>query len=70
MATFPPFTLNLPIYHHKKNFFLELSAVNLSFSNLGSFIQFYSYFLINNVMLFDFVLKFETETMSQVLELI
>ena len=70
MATFPPFTLNLPIYHYKKKFFLELSAVNLSFSYLGSFIQFYSYFLINNVMLFDFVLKFETETMSQVLELI
>ena len=32
-------------------------------------IQFLSYFLINNVIIFDLVLNFETQTMSQILEL-
>ena len=30
--------------------------------------QFSSYFLINNVIIFDLVLNFETQAMSQILE--
>ena len=66
-STFPPFTLNLTMYHYKKQFFLN--SVNLSFTWALS-IQFSYYFLIRNVMLFDLVLNFETQTMSQILELI
>ena len=67
MATFPPFTLNLPIITKKNIFFLN--SVNLSFTWALS-IQFSSYFLIDNVILFDLVLNFETHTMPQILELI
>ena len=67
MATFPPFTLNLPIITKKNIFFLN--SVNLSFTWALS-IQFSSYFLINNFMLFDLALNFETQTMAQILELI
>ena len=51
------------------NFFFLLNSVNLSFTYALS-VQFSSYSLINNVILFDLVLKFETQTMSQFLELI
>ena len=59
---------NLPMYHYKIYFYL-LNSVNLSFT-LALPIKFSSYFLINNVILFDHVLNFETQTMSQILELI
>ena len=66
MATFPPFTLNLPMYHYKIYIYF-LNSVNLSFTWALS-IQFSSYFLINNVIIFDLVLNFETQAMSQILE--
>ena len=53
--------------HYKKNFFLN--SFNLSFTWALS-IKLSSYFFINKVMLLDFVLDFETQTRSQILELI
>ena len=44
-------------------------SINLSFTWALS-IQFSSYFIINNIMLFDLVLNFKTRTMSQILELL
>ena len=67
MTTFPPFTLNLCIITKKKE--KKLNSVNLSFIWALS-MEFSSYFLINNVMLFDLVLNFETQSMSQIVELI
>ena len=68
MTTFPPFTLNLCIITKKKRK-KKLNKVNLSFIWALS-MEFSSYFLINNVMLFDLVLNFETQSMSQIVELI
>ena len=58
-------------YHHNNFFiyyyFFFFNSANLSFTWVLS-IQFSSYFVINNVMLFDLVLNFKTQTMSQILE--
>ena len=63
---------NLPLCIITKFTYLFFSTqlIFLSLRLWALSIQFSSYFLINNVIIFDLVLNFETQTMSQILELI